>query len=66
MKARDAVGRTIVAVKQSRHYDGQLGRVVVALDSIELDDGTVLLPTSHDDAIDTYVTLHALKRGHRG
>lgn len=62
MRARDVIGKRIVAVHQDRIHDSQLGHMVVALDSIELDDGTRIVLGAHDRYYDMYVTANVVKR----
>ena len=62
VKVRDAVGRRIVAVHQSRIHDPQLGQMVVALDSIELDNGARIVFGARDRHYDQYVIADVVKR----
>ena len=48
MRARDAVGRTIVAIKQERFWNEHTQRFDVAIHHIELDNGTLLLPNAFE------------------
>jgi hypothetical protein len=54
MKARDVIGRRIVAVRQQR-VRSNAGRVLYHLDELELDDGTVLKFTVTDRENDSVV-----------
>lgn len=44
MRARDAVGRRIVKVNQRRFWNVHTGRWCVDVTSLDLDNGTALLP----------------------
>lgn len=62
MKARDAVGKKIVAVRQNRFWHDDFKTWVVELSEIVLEDGTVLYPTVVECVGDYAVKLHAVKR----
>jgi hypothetical protein len=61
MRARDAVGRTITEVRQSRHYDHARAKTVWSIDRIELDDGSSLVFHPSDDGNDLYVSAQAVR-----
>ncbi len=63
MRARDAVGRTIVAVEQERFTD-QRGRHV-HVDAFVLDNGTRLVLHPQEAENDPYVSVIVVRKGRR-
>jgi hypothetical protein len=56
MRARDAVGRRVVRVAQSQHYDQSRQELVWSIDWLELDNGARIVFHPHDDGSDLFVT----------
>lgn len=66
MRTKDAVGKRIEYISQTRFFDAAIGETVVALDYILLDDGTVLMFQPRDTGTDTYVVAWACANKEEG
>lgn len=66
MRARDVVGKRIVAVRQQRFKPRRYGDVRTALCSLALDDGTVLSFQACEGDAEPYVEGHVWKEGKQG
>lgn len=62
MRARDAVGRRIVAIHQERVRNDTFQCVDYVVRAIELDNGTRLVPFSVPDEYDSYCVVLVVKR----
>lgn len=62
MKARDAVGKRIVKVNQQRFFNSNIGQMDCCVDSLELDDGTILILSAFDTESDIAVSIKAIKK----
>ena len=61
MRTRDAVGRKIVAIRQTRFYNGELRQHVTTLESITLDNGVVIVLHPHEHYVNAYVTASLVR-----
>lgn len=55
MKSRDVIGKRIVAVHQTRFWDGTVDQMTVGTDAIELEDGTIIYLMAHETETEPYV-----------
>jgi hypothetical protein len=57
MKARQVVGRRIVAIEQERVWDSRCGRWIYHTAGITLDNGALLVPTVAELEVDYAITV---------
>jgi hypothetical protein len=61
MKARDVIGKRVVAIKQQRFYDQRSASWLNHLDWIKFDDGTVLSLLALETDVEPYVCPTIIK-----
>jgi len=64
MRAREVVGRKIVAIRQERFYSEHLRHMTCNVVGLVLDSGTVLVPVVDEGAGDYYVDFVISKPTH--
>jgi hypothetical protein len=61
MKAKDVVGKRIVAIRQTRFFDKQCGTPAVELNAIELEGGALIILHAAESEFEPYVTAAVRK-----